>query len=333
MHLPTAAPRMAPHPEGAAMDRLKTLEIFQAVAHKRSFVKAAESLNLSTAVVSRAVQDLEALLGVRLLQRTTRCVSLTAEGHAALERAQALLASFDELAASSSLSASEAAGDIRFTAPASFGAARLGPVLATFMARHPKVRVELLLTDTPVDLIEQGIDLALRAAWALPDSLIARRIGEARMGVFAAPAYLRARGTPRHPDELAQHDCLAYTGAARETPWQFRHPVTQQPIEPALRTVFSANNAEVLLAAAAQGAGLVLLPHFLAEPAVAKGELQPVLSAWATPALGLHLAYSSRRNQPLRVRKLIDFLAQALGAMAAFAVPRESIENGETEMA
>lgn len=298
------------------MDRLRTLEIFKAVADKSSFVKAAESLNLSNPMVTRAVQDLEMLLGVRLLQRSTRRVSLTAEGQAVLERARVLLDSFDELAATSSLSASVVSGEIRFTAPASFGAARLGPVLAAFMAAHPKVRVDLLLTDAPLDLIDEGIDLALRVAWELPESLIARRIGDARIGVFGAPAYLRSKGMPRHPDELARHDCLVLSGVGRSAPWQFRHPVTQERIEPMVRGSLCANNAEALLSAAVHGSGLAMLPHFLAEHAVARGELEPVLSQWASPALGVHLAYSSRRNQPLRVRKLIEHLAQAFSGDA-----------------
>jgi LysR family transcriptional regulator, regulator for bpeEF and oprC len=295
------------------VDRLRSLEVFKAVAERGSFVKAAESLNLSNPVVTRAVQDLESMLGVRLLQRSTRRVSVTAEGQAVLERARVLLASFDELSATSSLSASEAAGEIRFTAPASFGATRLGPVLAAFTIAHPKVRLDLLLTDTPLDLIEDGIDLALRVASDLPDSLIARRIGDACIGVFAAPGYLREKGIPKHPGDLAQHRCLAYKGAGRHASWRFLHPVTQERIEPAVRGSLSANNAEALQAAAVHGSGLVMLPHFLAEEAVARGDLEQVLSQWRTPPLGVYLAYSSRRNQPLRVRKLIDHLAQAFG--------------------
>lgn len=294
------------------MDRLKTLEIFQAVADKGSFVGAANALDLSKAVVTRAVQDLEQLLGARLLQRTTRRMSLTAEGGRVLEHGRALLRAFDELTTESGRSASEVAGDIRLTAPASFGASRLGPVLARFMARHPQLRVELVLTDAPLDLVEHGIDLALRVASELHGSLIARQIGEASMGVFAAPAYLQRRGVPRRPEELPRHDCLIYSGTGRKTPWRFSHAVTRQRVEPAIDAKLCANNGEALLAAAVHGSGLAFLPHFVAADALARGELQAVLEDWVSPSLGVHLAYSSRRQQPLRVRALIEHLAREL---------------------
>jgi LysR family transcriptional regulator, regulator for bpeEF and oprC len=298
--------------EGLSMDRLKTLEIFQAVADKASFVRAANALNLSTPVVTRAVQDLEKLLGARLLQRSTRRVTLTAEGVRVLERGRALLRAFDELTADSGRSASEMTGDIRLTAPASFGASRLGPVLARFMARHPHLRVELVSTDAPLDLVEHGIDLALRVASELPGSLIARQIGEAGMSVFGAPAYLEHRGVPRHPEELPRHDCLIYSGTGRKTPWRFTHAATRQRVEPAIDGKLCTNSGEALLAAAVHGSGLALLPRFVAEEAVARGKLRAVLEDWVSPALGVYLAYSSRRQQPLRVRALIEHLAREL---------------------
>lgn len=202
------------------MDRLRSLEIFKTVADKGSFVRAADTLDLSTAVVTRAVQELEEMLSIRLLQRSTRRVSLTVEGEAVLERTRSLLDSFDELTARSSEGASEIAGEVRFTAPASFSA-RLGPALAEFNARHPKVRLQLLATDTPLDLIADRIDLALRIARELPESLIARRIGDVRLGVHGAADYLAKRGTPKHPDELSEHDCLVHGSTGRESTWPF----------------------------------------------------------------------------------------------------------------
>lgn len=302
------------------MDRLKTLEIFQAVADKGSFVRAADTLALSTAVVTRAVQDLERRLGVRLLQRSTRRVSLTLDGEDVLARTRQLLESFDELTASSSLGASEIAGDIRFSTPASFSS-RLAPALAAFTAQHPKVRLQLLASDAPPDLVGERIDLALRIARRLPDTLIARRIGDVRMAVYGAPSYLARRGLPKHPDELAAHDCLVYGITGRDATWPFHHPVTQQPVEPPVRGLLWANNAEALMTAAINGSGLVLLPQFVAADAVARGELQQVLNHWAAPPLGMFLAYTSRRNQPLRVRKLIDHLVEALAALANDPAP------------
>lgn len=296
------------------MDRLKALEIFKTVAERQSFVRAADALDLSTAYVTRAVQDLEKLFGVRLLQRTTRRMSLTPEGEGLLQRARALLESFDELAAASSQGAAEIAGDIRFTAPASF-ASWLGPTLAEFNERHPKARVQLLATDTPLDLVAERIDLALRITRALPESLVARRVADVRIGVYAAPAYLARRGTPKHPHDLADHACLVHSSTGRDATWPFQHPVTQERIEPSVRGLLWANNAEALMTAAIQGSGLALLPHFLAQEAMAHGSLHSVLSHWPSPPLGMFLAYPSRSHLPLRVRRLIDHLAEAMPAM------------------
>jgi LysR family transcriptional regulator for bpeEF and oprC len=296
------------------MDRLKALEIFKAVADRGSFVKAADALDLSTAVVSRSVQDLEAALGVRLLQRTTRRVSLTPEGEDVLQRASGLLDAYDDLAAFSSQGADQVAGEIRFKAPASFSS-WLVPALAEFTARHPKARVQFVACDMQADLVEARIDLELRVTRVLPDSLIARRLGDVRLGVYGAPAYLARKGTPKHPHELAGHDCLVHSSTGREATWPFQHPVTQERLTPSVHGLLWSTNAEALMAAAVGGAGLALLPHFLVGDAVTRGELQPVLSHWPTPPLGMYLVYTSRRNLPLRVRKLIDHLADVLAGM------------------
>jgi DNA-binding transcriptional LysR family regulator len=288
------------------MDTLKSLEIFKAVAERGSFVKAAESLDLSNAVVTRAVQELEKQLGSRLLQRTTRRMSLTAEGRDVLQRADAVLGAFRHLAAAAG--GSQLAGDIRFSAPVSLGANRLAAMIGSFAERHPDVRIELLLDDMPLDLVEHAVDVALVVAWELPPGVIARRIGEARVGVYGAPSYLRRRGTPKHPEELAGHDCLVCTGGGRK-PWHFGHPVTGERIEPPVEPRLWANNASVLLAATVHGSGLALLPHAMAERCVRDGRLQPVLSHWSSPTLGAFLVYTSR-DLPARVRALMDHVAQ-----------------------
>jgi len=294
------------------MDRLKALEIFKAVAERGSFVKAADALDLSTAVVTRAVQELEKQLGARLVQRTTRRMSLTAEGREVLQRADAVLGAFHALTAAADAGASQLAGDIRFSAPVSLGAHRLAAMVGTFMQRHPGVRVELLLDDLPVGLVEHGVDLGLAVAWELPPAVIARRIGDARVGVYGAPGYLRRRGTPRHPQELAGHDCLVCTGGGRR-PWHFGHPVTGERIEPAIEPRLWANNATALLAAAVQECGLALLPQGMAERFVQDGRLQPVLSHWTSPTLGIFLVYLSR-ELPVRVRALMNHVAEAFEA-------------------
>lgn len=301
----------------AAMDRLKALEIFAAVAERSSFTRAAAALDLSTPVVTRAVQELEQSLGLRLLQRSTRRVALTREGQDTLARARGVIGAYTALMHSSQQHAAEVAGEIRFSAPASFGAARLAPLLAGFMAQHPQVRIDLVLDDAGAAMEDGGLDLALRIALSLPEHLVARRIGAVAMGVYAAPSYLRERGLPRHPDELASHDCVAHSGASACQAWQFSHPVTGERTQPVLRQSLRANHVEALMAAALLGQGLAVLPRVLAEPAVARGELQPVLAAWDCPAPGIFLVYRERQHQPLRVRKLIDHLAQAFEDDAA----------------
>ena len=294
-----------------AMDRLKTLEIFRAVAERRSFTQAATVLGLSNAVVTRAVQDLEQLLGTRLLHRSTRCVTPTREGEAVLARAAGVLDAFEEIAAVGRTQTAELSGDIRFTAPASLGAARLTPLLADFLEHHPQVRIDLLLTDTPLSIEAEGVDLALRIAHVLPEHVVARRIGEVAVGVYGAPSYLARRGVPREPMELATHDCLVHSGSGRSMPWRLCHPVTGACSAPPARRAFSANHVDALLAAAVHGTGLALLPRVLADPLVADGALRPVLASWACPSPGIHLVYRERKLQPLRVRRLIDHLAQA----------------------
>jgi LysR family transcriptional regulator for bpeEF and oprC len=290
------------------MDRLRTLALFKAVAEMGSFINAADAMGVSASVVSRAVADFESALGVRLFERTTRHVALTAEGHVALEQALAVLEAYDELMASGRNGATEVSGEMRLTAPPSFVRA-VAPAVAGFLAQHPKVRVDLQLRDAPADLVQEGIDVALRIAWDLPDTLIARRIGSAPLGLFAAPSYLAQRGVPVHPTDIADHDCLRYNGFGKSIPWTLEHPATGERIVPNVAGKLVTNSGEALLSAAVHGAGLAVLPWYIAAPAVAEGALQPLLAEWTSPDLEFFLTYSSRRNQPRRVRALIDWLA------------------------
>lgn len=292
------------------MDRLKMLEVFKAVADRGSFTKAADALGLSNAVTSRTVQELESQLGVRLLQRTTRSVSLTSEGRDVLERAQSLLDSYDDLLAASKVGAEETAGEIRLSAPSSLGGRRLGPIVASFTDRYPLVRVDLQLTDAQDDMVGEGVDLALRMGDDLKHSLIARRVGQLKLGIYASPGYLKRYGVPQHPGELARHHCLTYGGAGKTPTWSLRNRQTGQQGEWPARGSLHTNNGDALAAAAVCGSGLVLLPRYLIDGAVSRGELQEVMTDWQAPPLGLYLAYASRRNQPVRVRRLIEHLAE-----------------------
>lgn len=303
------------------MDRLKALATFKAVVDEGGFARAAAALDISCAVVTRSVQELESLLGVRLLQRTTRRVALTPLGREVLDHAARLLDGYERLAEIGSLAASDASGTVRLAAPVSYARRCLGPALAAFAARHPRVGLELRFADGPVDVLDGAADLALCRTQELKPALIARRVAEAEVGLYAAPGYLAQRGMPAHPQALAGHGCLAGDEADGGA-WRL-HPAGggDEAVVP-VRGAVRSNDAELLIGAATLGAGLVLQPAFMVEDAVAAGRLQRVLPAWRGEAFTLHLTYLSRQHQPLAVRLLIDHLSQALGAAAA--APREA---------
>ena len=294
------------------MDRLKALLVFKAVADNGSFVAAASALDISVPVASRTVQDLETLLGVRLLHRTTRRLSLTAVGEDVLRRAGGLLQSYDELAAVGRLSASEPAGVIRMAAPASFARHYLGPALATFRARYPQVQVDLQLCEGTVNAILEEVDLALCLPEDLRPMQVARALASTEVGIYAAPSYLAQKGEPTHPAQLVQHDCLTSRIAGTGATWRFQQ-LDGDPCTVSVKGALHANQIEVLADAAVHGAGIVMLPAFVAQAAEAQGQLRRILPGWRVAPLSLHLTYNSRRNQPMSVRKLIEHLVETLG--------------------
>jgi DNA-binding transcriptional LysR family regulator len=204
-----------------ALDRFATLEAFVAVARSGSFARAAEKLGLSRAMVSKHIQALEARLGTRLLNRTTRQVSLTEAGRNFQQRAERLLAELEDAEGDAAQEADTPRGTLRISAPVSFGVTHVAPALAAFLAAHPGLRGDLALNDRVVDVVEEGFDLAVRIG-RLPDSmLIARRLAVARLAVIASPGYLSRHGRPTQPDDLAGHNCLTYAYAASRDEWRF----------------------------------------------------------------------------------------------------------------
>jgi DNA-binding transcriptional LysR family regulator len=291
------------------MDRLGALATFKAVVENGGFARAATVLDVSCAKVTRSVQDLELLLGVQLLKRTTRRMSLTAVGQQVLSRAADLLDSYDALAALSSLSANEPSGTVRLAAPAAFSRRYLGPALADFTSRHPKVQVDILMRDGPIDVITDKVDLMLCLQGDLRPSLVARRIGSTPVGLFASPRYLAARGSLERPLDLLDHNCLTTGGA----PWRFRQRAGGEASDVPVKGTMRSSQPEVLVGAAVHGAGVVLLPVFMVEEAVAEGSLRRLLPDWTSEPIALFLAYHTRLNQSLSVRRLIDHLVRALG--------------------
>jgi DNA-binding transcriptional LysR family regulator len=291
------------------MDRLETLTVFRKVAEGGSFSGAARELGLSNAAVSKHIARLEAELGARLIDRTTRRMSLTEAGRAYFERCARILDDLAEADQAVSHLASAPRGLLRVTAPAAFGVPYLSRLLPEFLARWPEVSVDLSFNDRFVDLVEEGIDLALRIRTDLPDSqLVVRRLATVERVLCAAPAYLARRGEPKHPRELADHDCLIYTLAASPREWRFEGP--DGPVTVAVGGRFRANNGQAVLAAAEAGLGIAMAPSFTVAAGLREGRVKPLLCDWPIAPHGLYVVYPPGRHLSPKVRAFADFLAE-----------------------
>lgn len=291
------------------MDRFSELKAFVEVVRAGAFVKAADALGLSKTAISRQVSDLERRLGVRLLNRTTRRLSLTEEGQRFHEQARTVLADLESAEADVMTRAREVTGLLRITAPLSFGILQLAPLWPEFRARHPGAALDVTLGDRVVDLVDEGFDLAIRIA-RLPDStLVSRRLAGTRMVLCAAPAYLRDHGTPSHPGELAAHVTLAYSYWSSGDDWQFEgpHGPANVRVKPWMRT----NNGDTCRAAAIEGCGIVLQPSFLVGEDLRRNALVEVMPEYRATELGVYAVYPSRRYLLPRVRAMVDFLAES----------------------
>lgn len=289
------------------MDRFSEIRAFVTVAEQGSFVAASERLGLSRAMVTKLVSALEARLGVRLMHRTTRRLSLTAEGESYLGEASALLGELDALDARLSQGATRPAGRLRVTAPVSFGQRFLGAAVTEFHHQHPDIDIELSLNDRRVDLVEEGYDLALRITRMGDSSLIARKLVSVSDVVCVAPSYLERRGTPQRPEDLAIHNCLIYTLTDQAGSWGFRDASGAESrvrVQGSLR----ANNGDLLLDAAISGLGITLQPRFLLTDALARGQLVQILTEYRWMDLDLYAVYPVRRYVPGKVRVFVDFL-------------------------
>lgn len=290
------------------MDRLKRLETFLLVADSGSFSVAAERSRQSKGSVSKQIKQLEEDLGVRLLQRTTRRVSLTDTGRAYLQRSREALSLLEEAEREAGQETAQARGRLRVNAPMSFGVRHLAPLLGDYRAAHPDVEVELSLNDRRVDLVEEGYDLAIRIGVLEDSSLVGRRLASCRMVVCAAPEYLASRGRPSTPDDLLEHDCLCYSYAFQGETWPLVGADGKRiAIRP--RGPLIANNGDALAVAAVSGMGIVLQPSFIVGPDLRAGRLERVLPGYEVPTLQVSALYAPGRYLPLKVRSYIDFLA------------------------
>ncbi len=289
----------------------EALAIFAKVAETRSFAGAATELSLSKATVSKAVSRLEARLGARLFNRTSRRLALTDAGRQLSTRAAAILAE-GEAAESEALAQSVSPrGVVRLAVPMSFGLQHVAPILPEFLLRYPDVQVDLHLSDAMVDLVGEGFDAALRIA-TLPDSsLVARRLCSVTTHLVAAPSYLAKRGTPKHPLQLAEHSCLGY--AYQQTPgtWRFTHK-NGEVASVRISGRLGLNNGDAMLPALIAGLGLGVLPDFILRNALSDGSLQIVLADWSLPQSALHWVTPPGGPKPKRVEVLASFLADRL---------------------
>jgi len=283
---------------------------FVAVADGGSFTAAAASLGLSKASVSKAVSRLESSLGITLLHRSSRVVTISTAGAGLIGEARAMVAAATAATEAARGDRVDLAGPIRLAAPMSFGIKVLGPPLAAFLARHPAVEIEVVLSDARSDLIAEGIDLALRISSLEDSSLRARMIAPVAASVIASPAYLERHGTPRHPLDLAGHRLIGYGHRERAIPLRFHREGEEATVIPT--GPLFANNGDIAVPLLVAGGGIAMLPDFIAEAELASGALVRILTDWSPPQSFLHLLSPPSRLRPARVRALSDYLVDAL---------------------
>lgn len=291
------------------MDQFKEIESFVAVAQLGSFVKAADKLGVSKAMVSRNVSELESRLGVRLMQRTTRRLSLSEAGVEYLQRCVQILGELADANASISAKAVQAQGVLKVTAPLTFGIRHMAPLWGEFLRVHPRVELEVNLNDRLVDLIEEGYDLAVRIGQLPSTSAIARRIASTRLMLCASPRYLQQAPPIMALQDVTRHDVIAYSYLATGEQWHFTGPGGARHIEvhPRLRS----NNGDTCRAAALADQGIVFQPSFLVGDDVKAGRLVEILPQYAGPELDIHVLYPSRLHLSHKVRAMVDFLSAA----------------------
>lgn len=290
------------------MGKLKELEAFVQVAARGSLTAAAAVEGVTPAIIGRRLDALENRLGVRLLVRTTRKLTLTQEGTAFLEDCQRILTDLANAEAQLTLGSARASGHLRVTAPAGFGRKHVAPLLLEFLRAHPEVSASLDLSDRTVDLVSEGIDCAVRLGGLVDSSLVAVRLGEMRRVVVGSPAYFQQRGVPRTLDDLAAHDCLAL---ATQPGWDFQSAGKPILFKPPGR--FTCNDGAVLHEWALAGMGLAWRSLWEVGEDLRWGRLVSVLDAFATPPVGIHAVFPQRRHLPLRVRLFIDMLKDNYG--------------------
>jgi DNA-binding transcriptional LysR family regulator len=291
-----------------AIDQLMGMRVFTAVVEAGSFAGAADKLDLSRGMATRYVAQLEAHLGVRLLNRTTRKLSLTTAGADYYQRSTQVLALIAEAESSAARDAAVPCGTLRITAPVIFGGCQLVGAISDYLRRYPAVQVDLSINERIVDLVEEGFDLAVRVARQVDPGLITRQLTRSRTLLCAAPSYLMNHPAPQSPEELANHNCLFYPHSLYRNQWLFMRDGERHAIR--ISGNLRAGNGQALVNAAVQGLGVILEPDFLVDEALQQKRLLRLLPDWETGEISVFLVWPNRKFLPPRVRSFIDFLAE-----------------------
>jgi DNA-binding transcriptional LysR family regulator len=291
------------------MDRLDAMQAFVAVADLQGFAPAARKLGLSPSAVTRLIAALEERLGARLLQRTTRKVALTDVGTRYLERVRRILADVEEAESSAEGERTRPSGRLVVSAPIGFGRLHVSPVMSLYLARYPEVTAELRLTDRVVNLVEDGVDLAIRIGHLSDSTLVARHVGEMRRIVVASDGYLTRRGEPDAPEAIATHDTIQFGAATAAPEWRFVED--RREVRVVCTPRFTTNSADAAIQYAAQGGGLTRVLAYQAAEAIKAGRLRIVLEKFEPPALPIHAVYPTSRLLSAKVRAFIDLVIEA----------------------
>ncbi len=289
------------------MDQLTTIKSFIKVAELGSFISAADALNISRPMVSKHVLRLEDELGVSLLNRTTRRVALTEAGRNFLIRSEQLLQDLEMAFNEARQQRANPVGELRISAPVSFGHHHLCQALADFHENYPKISTNLSLNDRYIDIVDEGFDLAIRIGALADSSMIARRLAPCRLRLMASPEYLTKAEKLEHPADLKRHNCLIYSNFSQSKAWQFNQD--DKMVSVSVSGNFMSNSGEACVVAATQGMGIVLEPEFFASQSLANGALIEVLEGWTPKQLNIYAVYPANRLLPQKVRVLVDFLA------------------------
>jgi DNA-binding transcriptional LysR family regulator len=295
---------------GVHMDRLTAMQVFSEVAQRGSFTAAADHFGMTRMMVTRYVTDLEQWLGTRLLQRSTRRISLTASGESCLARCRQMLELSAEMQEGFDQRDRRPKGQLRITTSMSFGIAHLAAAISDYLAQYPEVSVDMLMVDRSVNLIEDRVDLAIRISGELDPSLVARRIAPCRSVVCASPGYIKRYGLPKSPADLSRHNCLTYSNFGKGE-WRFVRANEQLSVP--VSGNLSANEATVLMQATLAGAGVALQPTYLVGPLIQSGQLIRLLPSWYPPELTIWGVYLSRKHLPASLRTMLDFLVERFG--------------------